>query len=395
MYTLIIENSDGEQVAFPLLCEIGTNFRIGRSDECEISLPDERHLSRVHCFLTATDEGFVLTDNNSSNGIYEDDARTPQIFMQPAKVYRIGSCMIRIEGQPEVHAEEEVYAQPEAVEEPLAVVEDPAEELPSPQADESWSAAELPVAVADDEAYEEEPAGAPEDIPAVAPMATPPVEKKRRVRFQAPPPRKAIVKRPPPRAFYTAGGTLNTEVVLQKPKQLKHRAAVQGTKVQREPSVSAEEFGLPYDFAVEAQLLNTTAVLLEGDLLRFGIYAEEDCHVFIIQYDSENNAAMLVPGVGGASNKLFAGQRVQFPPPGNKSGYELYVEPPYGEDIILVIACTASCKFDKIWADCYQQSDEWRKIGEVESKAIQFCKEIKGAESALWAAAVLKVRTGE
>lgn len=392
MYTLIIENSDGEQVAFPLLCEPGTEFRIGRSPECEISLPDERHLSRVHCFLTATETGFVLTDNNSSNGIYEDDARTQQIFMLPEKVYRMGACMIRIEGEPDAYAEvEEVaYVQPEPELEPPVEEEEEYAEPALPPVDMEPLPEAPPVELAADEEYEEA------DLPAIEEPAPPPAASvKRRVRFQPPPPRKAVVKRPPPRAFFTANGALSTEVVLQKPKPLKHRAAVQGTKVHRAPSIPAEEYGLPCDFSLEAQLMNTTAVLLEGDLLKFCIRSEEDCRVYIIQYDCENNAAMLVPGVGGASNKLAAGVRVQFPPPGNKSGYELYVEPPYGEDTILVIACTVSCKFDKIWAECYLQSDEWRQIGEVERKAIQFCREMKGAEDARWASAVLKVRTGE
>lgn len=385
MYTLLIENSDGEQVAFPLLCELGSELRIGRSDECEISLPDECHLSRVHCILTCTETGFVLTDNNSSNGVYEDNLRTQQIFMQAEKEYRIGSCRILLSGSPDGVAE------PVEQEESLP---------PPPMLDFD----ETPL-IEDDEPYLEEvavsvPAPAPQPQPSPtsepAPEPAPRPERKSRVRFQPPPPRKAIVKRPPPRAFYTASGVLNTQIVQQKPKQLKHRAASQaGPKVERKPSVPAEEYGLPCEFALEARLLNTSAVLLEGDLLRFGVLAEEDCRVYIIQYDSENNAVMLVPGVGGASNKLYAGHRLQFPPPGNQSGYELYVEPPYGEDTVLVIACTASCKFDKMWAECYRQSDEWRQIGEVERKAIQFCRELKGGESALWSAAVLKVCTGE
>lgn len=403
MYTLIIVNGDGEQVAFPLMCELGAELRIGRSDECEISLPDERHLSRVHCFLAYTEYGFVLTDNNSSNGVYEDDERTQQIFMQADKEYRIGACRIRLSGSPEpLVAEPQEFPVPPpplAVEEAPPIEEDepefeeeatplpsPEQSVPVPPVDDGW---DFPADVAEQNEAAEPPASAP--VPAVVPSP----ERKRRVRFQPPPPRKAIVKRPPPRAFYTAAGSLNTEAVVRKPKQLKHRAAAQGPKVERAPSVPAEEYGLPCEFALETLLMNNAAVLLEGDLLRFSIQAEEDCRVYVIQYDTDNNAAMLVPGVGGASNKLFAGQRAQFPPPGKNSGYELYVEPPYGEDTILVIACTVSCKFDKIWAECYRRSDEWRQIGEVERKAIQFCREMKGGDNALWASAVLKIRTGD
>lgn len=98
MLTLTIINTKGESIRFPLEAQVGAQYSIGRSEECDVSMPEEMHLSRVHCFLSVTKYGITLTDNNSNNGIYEDEQRTAEIFMIPGKMYRIGGSPISISG---------------------------------------------------------------------------------------------------------------------------------------------------------------------------------------------------------------------------------------------------------------------------------------------------------
>lgn len=426
MLSLTIINSDNICSSFPLEPTPGSVYRIGRSTDCEIALPEEIHLSRVHCILTVGEGCALLTDNNSSNGIFEDDARVQEILMLPGKQYRAGNCKLMLEytadtpaedyqeptyqEEPPAYQEEEptvyeeeptaydeevstVYEQPTPayVEEPPAIqpVEPPAPvEFPSPQPIEHEPE---PVVELIPEP-EEEPQPAPA-IPPVPESAPPPPAKPRR-KFVAPPPRKPLVKRPTPRPFYTAAGKLNTETTVAAPKELKRRRSTNGVKVHRSASTPADALGLPNDFDLSLRLLNTTETLEEGDLLRFSLIAEESCHVFLIQYDSTGNAVMLVPGVGGADNKLPAIQETQFPPTGADSPYELYVEPPFGTDTIIAVACTQPTDFLDIWKDCLAQADALTNPGDVEKKAIELCKEDEDAANALWSSALLYLKTG-
>lgn len=397
MLSLYLINSENTGAVFNLDSTPGATYRIGRSRECEIAMPEEMHLSRVHCILTVGDGCALLTDNNSSNGIYEDDVRKPEFLMMPGKQYRAGNCRLMLEytaDEPEEEPAEQRQEEPVAEEQTLS--EEPVDELP-PTAYE-----ELPAetsAEPNTDGVEPTPQAehtetpltdiATETPPAAAPEAA------TRKRFIPAPPRRALVQRPAPRAFYTAAGRLSTDPLPATSKQLKHRTAGPGHKVVRPPSQPATHLGLPNDFKLRVQLLNTTPTLEEGDLLRFSVLADEDCQVYLIQYDSENNAVMLVPGVGGACNKVQADEETPFPPSGNNNKYELYVERPYGCDTIIAVACTMNTPFAKVWAECLKETDDLRKPGDTEEAAIRICQEESGMDDAQWAATVLYIHTGD
>lgn len=380
MLSLTIINSDNICSTYELDSTPGVQYRIGRSTDCEISLPGELHLSRVHCILTMGDACALLTDNNSSNGIFEDDTRMQEILVLPGKQYRVGNCKLMLELIPDAPIEEaptvvEPTYEELPVEEP-AVVEPTYEEQPKEES-----------AVVEEQA-QEEPAAV--EIPTVADHRPAPKRK-----FIPPPPRKALVKRAAPRPFYTAAGRLNTDPTTAKPKELKHRKSANGIKVKRDPAVPASALGLPSDFELNLSLLNSTPTIEAGDLLRFSICAEKDCYFYLIQYDSNNEAAILVPGVGGAHNKLQAGQEVQVPPTGPDSPYELYVDLPYGVDTILAIACTEKTDWIPVWQEHLNQRDNMSTLGEVERNTIDLFKEMEKYADAKWASAMLTIKTGE
>ena len=213
-------------------------------------------------------------------------------------------------------------------------------------------------------------------------------------KFVPPPPRKALVKRAAPRPFYTAAGKLNTETEIAPPKELKHRRPVGDVRIIRPPSMPASELGLPGDFELNLSLLNTTETLEEGDLLRFGVSSDTDCYLYLIQYDSEKQGVLLLPGVGGAHNKIPAQTEVQLPPPGDAGTYEIYVEPPFGTDTILAIACSKNVDFGKFWSEYLAQADALTPIGDTERRVINHCRTLKDMENTLWASAILYIQTG-
>lgn len=63
-------------------------IRIGREAENEICIPDGQ-VSRAHAKIEKTDDGYLLTDLNSTNGTYVNDKRVTQ-----ATPLRIGDSII-------------------------------------------------------------------------------------------------------------------------------------------------------------------------------------------------------------------------------------------------------------------------------------------------------------
>lgn len=435
MFSLTIINSDNICSTYGLDNTPGASYRIGRSRDCEIALPEEIHLSRVHCILTICEGCALLTDNNSSNGIYEDDNRVHEILMLPGKQYRASNCRLILEEIPEepaaeaeadtatVQQETSAYEYEVPVTENTYEFEEPAYEAPAqeiepfPQIEEEEPTTEEPLSTPQEAPSATSPAAEYEEVneqnealvaeesstvssestcPPPAEAAPHPIWKVDipKKKFIPPPPRKALVKRAAPRPFYTAAGTLNTITVTAKPKELKHRRPTNGVKLLRLPSQPATELGLPCDFGLSMRLLNTTPTIEAGDLLNFAITADEACHIFLIQYDSEKNGAMLVPGVAGADNQLSANTETQFPPKGEDRKYEIYVEPPFGQDAILLIACTAKIDFVRTWKEYLAQADSLSPLGEVERRTIELCSEMKGMEDVRWASAILYIQTG-
>ena len=62
---------------------------IGRSHECDVSLHDIL-LSRSHCRLERTRDGWVVTDLGSKNGTVIDGRPVTRHALRPGEVIRIG-----------------------------------------------------------------------------------------------------------------------------------------------------------------------------------------------------------------------------------------------------------------------------------------------------------------
>jgi membrane-bound lytic murein transglycosylase D len=66
-----------------------SGFRIGRSEECEVSLNDQ-FVSRVHAEVVIEDGEWFLRDLNSSNGIYRGDQLVQRVAINEATTVRLG-----------------------------------------------------------------------------------------------------------------------------------------------------------------------------------------------------------------------------------------------------------------------------------------------------------------
>ncbi len=84
----------------------GAVARIGRVPECEVQLPGDPTVSRVHAVIEQTSEGLVLTDPGSRNGTYLNGERlTRPRLVNPSDRVRIGPFVIVLQSAEDAYLE--------------------------------------------------------------------------------------------------------------------------------------------------------------------------------------------------------------------------------------------------------------------------------------------------
>ncbi len=146
--------------------------------------------------------------------------------------------------------------------------------------------------------------------------------------------------------------------------------------------------GLPQAFGLKLRLINDKNQLTVGTPLRFGLTAETNCYVYLLQYDSEGQAGMLVPGNDEIAHKLFKDVETQFPSIGCKD-YELMVEAPTGPETIIALACAEEGNFATVWQGLVDAANGSPAPGDTELQAIAASK----TPQAAWASFVLNITT--
>ncbi len=114
MISVTITHTNGETTAYHFALVEGVRYRIGRDTSCEISLPDEEYLSRVHCFILYSNGQLMIQDNQSSNGVFLDDQRITSDFLVMNQPYRIGYCYMTVQEDDTLDEQEVPYQAPPA-----------------------------------------------------------------------------------------------------------------------------------------------------------------------------------------------------------------------------------------------------------------------------------------
>src|SRR5690606_29079608 len=74
----------------------GLSLCIGTAPGNQLIITDGT-VSRHHCLIEATEEGFLLRDLNSTNGTFLGGYRIESAFLEPGAVIGVGECSIRFE----------------------------------------------------------------------------------------------------------------------------------------------------------------------------------------------------------------------------------------------------------------------------------------------------------
>lgn len=343
-----VTDTEGRTTVYRIPEEDGAKVTIGRSEQSDIALPMDACLSRTHCEVRHWGGLLYLRDCHSSNGTYLDGERIQEEMMLPGRVFHLGQCVIGLaEDWEEVYAVspfgeelpppppvEEVYPAEEPAPEPVyeeesevpppppveeyypaeepapePVYEEPAEEpAPEPVDEEP---AEEPAPEPVDEEPAEEPAPEPAAVPPMPPMPGHKMVKMRRTKRQTAPVRTG------------KGGKKAVPLVCSH--------AVEGAP--------GADWGLPVDFPCKLTLLTTTPELWEGACLQFAFCADKDCYLHLLQWEAAGHLDVLV-GPEGLEKDCFVPAGAERPfPPVRDSEYDFVVEAPFGEDLVVAVAC--------------------------------------------------------
>ena len=94
--TISLEIINGELAGERFVFSGRRRVYIGRSADCGICLAEYPTVSRYHCAINVSEDGAVLKDLDSSNGVYVNDALVSECVLEDRDVIGLGkSCMIQ------------------------------------------------------------------------------------------------------------------------------------------------------------------------------------------------------------------------------------------------------------------------------------------------------------
>ncbi len=108
---------------------------------------------------------------------------------------------------------------------------------------------------------------------------------------------------------------------------------------------------LPHDFKVSLTSEDSRTHYRKGETVSYRVEAEKACYIAVFCHQSDGSTVLLFPNSWNKESYIRAKKKIDIPGKVNKN-YELVVGPPYGSDVVQVIACTRASdlhrKMDKL-----------------------------------------------
>ena len=397
MLAIVITDSTGYTHFHPISATTGQSYSLGRSESCDFSLPHESTLSEVHCFLSVVDGYVYLQDNGSTNGILSETRTVTAEYMAQGREYILGSCRLML-----MYTEDEQTQQPvrkvaklKAKTVTATPAPQPTYETPAPAAQPARKIAKLKAKTITAAPVYEQPAPEPVyEQPAPEPVYEQPAPEPEATAqpITSPTPESAAAKstdagEKKSTSKKKGGRKTPTKAPTRMRASKAAKAAAHATYEPEAPRTGALA-ELPKSFDLKLRLINDKHNLKVGTALRFGLTADCNCYIYLLQYDSEGQANLLVPGDADIAHKLFKSIETQFPSV-NCKDYDLMVEEPVGKETIIALACTQETNFAEVWQNLVNSSTEQPTAGTLELQAMTNTK----TDSTHWSSFVLGIQT--
>lgn len=107
-------------------------------------------------------------------------------------------------------------------------------------------------------------------------------------------------------------------------------------------------FKIKQDFAIQIATTDGNRAYKEGDTVSFRVRSAIDCHIAVICHQSDGSSVVLFPNAFMQNSAIIANKVIDVPGT-HKNGFEIVIGPPFGTDIVQVIACSkASALHEKL-----------------------------------------------
>jgi len=103
---------------------------------------------------------------------------------------------------------------------------------------------------------------------------------------------------------------------------------------------------VPHDFKVKIATVGLKRNFKRGEKIRFKINAEKDCYIVVLCHQSNGTTVKLFPNAWDRKTLIKANTDI-FVPKAKSKNFEIVVGPPYGSDVIQVIACARKSALHK------------------------------------------------
>lgn len=139
---------------------------------------------------------------------------------------------------------------------------------------------------------------------------------------------------------------------------------------------------VPQDFQVEIFTVDGRRAYAEKETISFRVRSARECHIAVLCHQIDGTTVVLFPNRWSRNTLIPANKPIDIPGT-HKSGFEIEIGPPYGSDVIEVIACTKPSELHKALSKHATEAD-----GPAPFQVLTRGMAVKGIDSALAAAKV-------
>lgn len=104
---------------------------------------------------------------------------------------------------------------------------------------------------------------------------------------------------------------------------------------------------VPQDFGLKLSVTDGKHDFAEGESISFRVMPQKSCHIAVLVHQNDGSSVLLFPNAHNRNTWVERGQVVQVPGT-RKSGFEILIGPPFGADVVQVIACTRKSELHRL-----------------------------------------------
>lgn len=114
---------------------------------------------------------------------------------------------------------------------------------------------------------------------------------------------------------------------------------------------------IPKDFQIEVFSTDGRRAYAEKETVNFRVRSAEECHIAVICHQSDGTSIVLFPNRWSSNTLIPANKPIDIPGT-HKSGFEIEIGPPFGSDVVEVIACSKPSELHKTLSQFAAKADE-------------------------------------